>query len=156
MTSKESIWNPEDLLSSTKVIKSVLKDDTDLYTNEKIDKYLETVIVSGIKMISKGKALTPEYLSKLWHISLNEAQRTIAVTTQRSIRTNEGIKTKRLKAVPHQRLYRQLGNTYLGKFAFDTFKGKVISLRGSSYVQLFVNRGNFIKSFDNGWYKCVF
>ena len=53
------------------------------------------------------------------------------------------MKARRFKTVPHQRLYKHLGNDYLCKFCSDIFIGKLPSLRGNQYVQLFVNRGNF-------------
>ena len=40
-----------------------------------------------------------------------------------------------------------MGNDYLSKFCSDTFISKIPSLRGNTYVQLFVNRGNFNQSY---------
>ena len=93
-------------------------------------------MIHEIRKLSDTKSLNPEYLSKLWRVTLEDAKNTIRATTQRTIRTSEGMKARRFKTVPHQRLYKHLGNDYLSKFCSDTFISKLPSLRGNRYIQL--------------------
>ena len=141
LTSSDGPWDPSKMMSVQSLGRII--DNKDIHTL-----YVSRAHkVQGLSRLSDSKQLTPEYLSRLWNITLKDAQLTIQATTQNSIRSNEGIRSKRLKTLPHQKLYRQLSNEYLGKFASDTFFSNVVSLRGNSCVQLFVNRGNFCKSY---------
>ena len=46
-------------------------------------------------------------------LHLRMLKNTIQATTQRTIRTSEGMNARRFKTVPHQCLYKHLGNDYL-------------------------------------------
>jgi len=140
LTNDDSEWKPEEIFN----VNSVL---TTTYVDQSFSHYEKTVMVHGVRKLSDTKDLTPAYLSNLWKITLNDAKDTIRATTQRTIRQSEGMKNRRFKTVPHQRLYKQLGNDYLSKFCSDTFESKIPSLRGNRYVQLFVNRANFTRSY---------
>ena len=140
LTDDASEWKPEETFNVNSVI-------TTTYVDQFFPTYEKTVMIHGVRKLSDTKDLTPAYLCNLWNITLNDARDTIRATTQRTIRQSEGMKTRRFKTVPHQRLYKNLGNSYLSKFCSDTFKGKIPSLRGNKYVQLFVNRANFTRSY---------
>ena len=90
--------------------------------------------------------VTPVELSKLWNISLDSATRTLKCTDPDHIKVSQGTMYRRMKTRAHQRRYRQLSG-YLGMFASDTFISKVKSLRGNNCIQLFTNRGNFVKCY---------
>ena len=82
-------------------------------------------------------------LSRLWKISLKDAELTLKATTNNSIRLNEGRLSRRYKTEAHQRQYRQLGG-YLSQFYSDTFFSGTKSTRGNTCIQLFVNKGNLL------------
>ena len=83
-----------------------------------------------------------EKLAEMWHISIENAARTLRCTTMDRIRKLRGNIHKRFKTKVHQKRYKQLGG-YLAMFASDTFLSNVTSLRGNKYIQLFCNRGNY-------------
>jgi len=112
------------------------REPSDLYRS-----LAATVKISAISHNSHS-----EYLAKNWGISLESAKRTVISTSQHSIRSTIGVKTKRFRTHAHQSRYRQLGG-YLSTFASDSFSSKVKSLRGNNYVQLFCNRANFVRSY---------
>ena len=85
-------------------------------------------------------------LSRLWNISLKDAELTLKATTNNSIRLNEGRLSRRYKTEAHQRQYRQLGG-YLSQFYSDTFFSGTKSTRGNTCIQLFVNKGGFVKCY---------
>ena len=100
--------------------------------------------VSTMISLSGGQTLTAEYLTELWNISLDQAMRTIKNTTHDSIHLLDGIIARRVKTLPHQRMYNHLSG-YFDKLASDTAKANVKSLRGNTYIQVFYNRGNYVK-----------
>ena len=106
--------------------------------------YIGKYQISAITSLPGEQTLTAEYLSDLWNISLDQAAHTLKNTTHDSIRLLDGIISRRVKTLPHQRMYNHLSG-YLGKFASDTAKANVKSLRGNNYVQIFSNRGNYVK-----------
>jgi len=115
---------------------------------EPFDLYQSLVASINISSVSHNSqtTLTPEYLADKWGISLESAKRTITSTSHHSIRATTGATSKRSRTRAHQSRYRQLGG-YLSTFASDTFSSKVKSLRRNSYVQLFCNRGDFVRSY---------
>jgi len=149
LTDGEGPWDPELLKGDRISALSYMSDN--LYSADMRDTFtvsnMDSVSVNGIKNLGSRKTLSPEHLSRIWNITLKDAKRTIRATTQHAIRTNEGIKSKRLRTMPRQQLYKQISNTCTGKFASDTFLSNVTSLRGNKCVQLFTNRANFSKSY---------
>ena len=140
LTDASAEWKPEELFN----ISSVISTNTELtYIDSLLTTYYDTIMIHGVCKLSDVKSLTPEYLSTLWCITLEDSKNTIQATTQHTIQTSEGMKACRFKTVPHQCLYKHLGNDYLSKFCSDTFISKLPSLRDNPYVQLFVNRVNF-------------
>ena len=107
------------------------------------DAICDKIFISSIHHSSQ-LAFAPEDLAKRWNISLDAARRTLQSTQYDSLRILRGSIHKRVKTRAHQNRYRQLGG-YLSTFASDTFKSSVLSTRGNKYVQLFCNRGNFVK-----------
>ena len=85
-------------------------------------------------------------LSDLWGIGIKKAQRTLRCTTQHSLRQLEGQISRRVKTLPHQRLYPQLSG-YLGLFVSDTAKANIPSARRNKLIQVFANRGNYVKPY---------
>ena len=168
LTCGDHAWDPECLTTTDRGISSVsqsyYRDDGltrleidnlqqremldleyDLLGYDICDAIHETTGISAVKHTSHGE-LTPEYLSKLWSINIENAKRTLRATTQESIRILQGKITRRVQTRAHQNRYNQLRG-YLGRFASDTFKSNVRSLRGNNYIQLFCNRGNYSKCF---------
>ena len=90
--------------------------------------------------------VSPDDLSRLWNISLKDAELTLRATTSNSIRLNEGRLSRRYKTEAHQKQYKQLGG-YLSQFYSDTFFAGTKSVRGNTCVQLFANKGGFVKSY---------
>jgi hypothetical protein len=95
---------------------------------------------------SSSKDITPEFLSDLWNISLEAAKRTLQSTTHDSIRILRGRIHRRVKTRAHQNRYKQLGG-YTSSFCSDTFKSHVRSIRGNKYVQLFCNKGLYVRCY---------
>jgi hypothetical protein len=89
---------------------------------------------------SKGRhsSVSPEDLSKRWQIGLEQSKETLKRTTQRVIR---------LVVMPLARRYRadRMFQTkrLAGKRASDTMDGRVKSLDGNQYAQVFSNGGFF-------------
>ena len=141
LTSDE-IWDPEQLLGDDYKLSSISTSvqDPDDYLLLKTN-----VIISAVSHTSKG-VLTPELLSQMWNISLKSAKRTLLVTSHHSVKTTEGSLTRRRRVAYTGRINRQLGG-YLSQFASDTFMSNVTSLRGNRCIQLFCNRGGYVKSY---------
>ena len=144
----EDNWDPQCLTTLDKGISSLSSDiyenyyDDDSMYESDIKSILESrILIQGIKH-KRGSSFTPEYLAKLWNISIPSAKLILDATTQDSIRT--GQMERRVPTKPHQSRYRQLGG-YYSKFASDTFKSQFVSLRGNIYTQLFCNRAGYVR-----------
>ena len=135
-------WAPElfDKVAMSAIVEPVIDPIYDLF------KVMSSHMQVSTSTLVKRKAVEPSDLAKLWNISLPNAKRTLECTTQDYIRQIDGKLSRRVKTRAHQRQYNQLSG-YLGKFCSDTFKSNVSSLRGNSHIQLFCNRGNYVKSF---------
>ena len=67
-------WKPEVLFN----INSVVSTNTELtYNNSLLTTYDNPIMINGVCKLSDMKSLTPEYLSMLWHITLEDAKNTI-------------------------------------------------------------------------------
>lgn len=102
--------------------------------------------VSSLSKLEFQKSISPSTLSELWVIGLKQADRTLKCTTQHSLHQLEGQISRRVKTLPHQRLYHQLSG-YLGLFASDTAKSNITSTRANKLIQVFANRGNYVKPY---------
>ena len=150
LTDADSLWDPS-LFDEPALINAVrLYQDPIVYhmmQEDLLERIVHSVQVSSITNVTRRDILTPEYLSDLWGIGLEQACRTIQSTTNHSIRLLEGMPSRRVKTKAYQRMYNQLGG-YLAKFASDTFKSKVKSTRGNSCIQLFTNNANYTKCYS--------
>ena len=149
LTFVESLWDPN-IFNATRDIDSVTMYQDPIVASMMMcdfaEKLQNTVQVNSLAQATPMSLLTPEFVSQLWSIGLEQASRTLRCTTHNSIRLLDGVVSRRVKTRAHQRMYNQLGG-YLGRFASDTFKSKVVSLRSNTCVQLFTNRGNYTKSY---------
>ncbi len=144
-------WTPESLdILNTRIASSVSThandNDDSLFNNPGELLHFDYALhryASALKH-KYTKDITPEQLANLWGISVNAAKRTMSCTDLDHIRITQGQMSRRVKTRAHQRLYKQLSG-YLGLFTSDTFHSKVQSLRGNNYIQLFANRGNYVK-----------
>ena len=101
-------------------------------------------IISGVRRGGAKSVLTPEMLSKLWRIPLSQARRTIQVTEQRSLRTQQGPISRRFRTDTYQRRYRRLGGPY-SRFSTDVLFSKVKSTSGNTCAIIYSNKQGFIK-----------
>ena len=138
------LWEPHNLIPSISQLKSTLEKSPD----DPLD--FSTMIASHIHIDAitttvKGD-LSPSYLSRLWNVSLDSAKRTLQATKQTSLHIIKNGLTRRRKANRSRLDYIRL-NGYLADFASDTFFSNVVSLRGNTCVQLFANKGNYVKPY---------
>ena len=145
LTSEFDMWDPinEDCTSASSLlisneVNSELKDD--------FDSKIPYACISSLRRESTSDVNAYD-LSKLWNIYIKDAEMTLNSTTNNSIRLNEGRLTRRYKTEAHQRQYKQLGG-YLSQFYSDTFFSGVESARGNTCVQLFTNKGGFVRTYQ--------
>ena len=136
-------WDPTFFDDIDKGVSSV--EQLQNYSNDLSNQLASHVCVNAVSHGSTSD-VTPESLAKLWHVGLPIAKRTLQVTTQDYMRKLSGKVSRRVKTKAHQNRYKQLGG-YLSMFCSDTFHSKVKSLRGNTYIQLFCNRGNYVRSY---------
>ena len=143
LTSYVKEWDP--YKGEISKLSTDLKIDYKFYSNfsEGFDQVLISSIVNSLRR-DKGPGITPSNLSKLWGISPQDAELTFQATTHNSVRVGEGRMSRRFKTEAHQRQYRQLGG-YLSEFYSDTFFSGVKSTRGNNCIQLFSNKGGYVR-----------
>ena len=140
-------WDPT-LFSSdiSQTVASIILDDSNDSFNYPYELSIGDILHEAFTINSVRHTLRPELdaekLADLWHVSIQNAARTLKCVDLDRIREIKGRIHKRFKTKVHQRRYNQLGG-YLSYFASDTFKSNVVSLRGNKYMQLFCNRANF-------------
>ena len=117
-------------------------DENDVNLHIQLEKLIH---IASITTTTKGE-LSPSYLSKLWNISLDSAKRTLHSTKQTSMHILKNGLTRRRMANKSRLDFHRLSG-YLSDFASDTFFSNVVSLRGNKCVQLFANRGNYVKPY---------
>ena len=146
LTSDTNLWEPSEMNVSNSLkhenLGSTTVSDSGM---DNFDLRLLCKMVSSFRR-DKYRSCSAEHLARLWNISLEDAQLTLNASTQDYLRTQEGAMTRRYKTWAHQRQYCQLGG-FLSQFYSDTFKSSIKSLRGNQYIQLFSNRGGFVKSY---------
>ena len=91
----------------------------------------------------KSRRVDPKHLSKIWRISHDDAQRTIDVTTQMSIRTDDPVLTRNYSANDRMLRYKRIKDFFFMDIFFATKKGGQSS-RGHTCCQLFVTDKGFI------------
>ena len=78
LTDASAEWKPEELFN----ISSIVSTNTELtYIDSSLTTYNDTIMIHGVCKLSDVKSLTPEYLSTLWCITLEDAKITIQATT---------------------------------------------------------------------------
>ena len=101
-----------------------------------------------MKLTSQNKnALSPELLSKKWHIGLKTAARTLLATTHKITRTT-GLLAKRFKTDRAQLRFRQLSR-HFGTFYSDFLKTGIKSIRGFIGGTIYTNRIGFKKFYPH-------
>jgi transposase len=88
--------------------------------------------------------ITKEELAKLWGISLESANQTLRVTTQKGIRNAIHPIVRRYATKQSRLRYNQLGSRH-GRFYSDTFFSNQTSVRGNTMAQLFVNDIKYLR-----------
>ena len=112
-----------------------LDDDT----NEVL---LETFMASTAQA-GKSRGVDPKYLSKIWRISHEDAQNTIDVTMQTSIRTDDPTLSRNYSTNDRMLRYKRIKDFFFMDAFFATKKGGQSS-RGHTCCQLFVTDKGFI------------
>ena len=110
---------------------------------ESFDYTLINLVVKSLRR-ENSPSISPSDISRLWGISQQDAELTFQSTTHSSIRVGEGRNSRRFKTKAHQRQYQQLGG-YLSEFYLDTFFLGIKSTQGNTCVQLFTNKGGFVR-----------
>ena len=82
--------------------------------------------------------VTPKDLVERWFISIPQAIKTLKKTTQNFVRSAILSLTRRYRA--DRMFYRK---TLAGEWATDTMDGRLISLNGNRYAQVFFKQGLF-------------
>ena len=144
LTSEFDMWDPDD--EDCSHINSLMASDYSCGgCDGDFDTRLMYAYVSSLRRDYTSDVNTDD-LSRLWNISLKDAELTLKATTNNSIRLNEGRLSRRYKTEAHQKQYKQLGG-YLSQFYSDTFFAGSKSARGNTCVQLFANKGGFVRSY---------
>ena len=92
---------------------------------------------------SRPHGVTPEHLSKVWHISLEDARRTIDTTTQTSVRTQNPTSSRNYSNNNCMLRYRHIQDYFFMDTFFAT-KKRGRSSRGNTCCQLFVTDKGFV------------
>jgi hypothetical protein len=101
------------------------------------------VIMSQRSSLRKSH-ITKEELAKLWGISLESANQTLRVMTQKGIRNAIHPIVRRYATKQSRLRYNQLGSRH-GRFYSDTFFSNQTSVRGNNMAQLFVNDIKYLR-----------
>ena len=91
----------------------------------------------------KSRRVDPKHLSKIWRISHEDVQRTIDVTTQTSIRTDDPVLSRKYSTNDRMLRYKRIKDLFFMNTYFATKKGGQSS-RGHTCCQLFVTDKGFI------------
>ena len=105
-----SEWNPYPNSSISSILQYSPHStyDNDLQ-NQFHDALLQSINISSVATSSRKNTLSPEDLSALWKIPLQNAKRTLNATTNNYIRTNEGRLSRRYRTDLFQKRYRRMG-----------------------------------------------
>ena len=155
----EDEWDPREfngiMSMSAQSIKPVRTNDDPL-TCELLEYSIASVLAaqpllaynddSGYYSISplatKSKAsLTPEQLSRLWHIGISTASRTLKATTHKCLRST-GMLARRYKTDKSQLRYKQMTRQF-GTFYCDYLKVSTKSIRGNIGGTVYTNKLGF-------------
>ena len=100
-------------------------------------------LMASTAQAGKSRGVDPKHLSKIWRISHDDAQRTVAVTTQTSIRTDDPVLSRNYSTNDRMQKYKRIKDFFFMGTFFATKKGGQSS-RGHTCCQLFVTDKGFI------------
>ena len=116
-----------------------VEDVTDWdYEIEDLDAFMAAAMDAG-----RAKGVDPEHLSKIWRISWDDAKRTIDVTTQNSVRTQDPTLSRNYGTNDRMLRYKRINTHFFMDTFFATKKGGKSS-RGHTCCQLFVTDKGFV------------
>ena len=105
-----------------------------------IDVSIDVSDMNTFQSSDRHTDVTARDLSERWHISVTQAEKTLQKTTQKFLRSAILPLSRRYRA---DRMFRR--KTLDGKWSTDTLDGRVKSLDGNRYAQVFANKGYFSK-----------
>lgn len=108
------------------------------YELEDLDAFMASATSAG-----KATGVDAEHLSKIWRISWDDAKRTIDVTTQNSVRTQDPTLSRNYGTNDRMLRYKRI-NTYFFMDTFFATKKGGKSSRGNTCCQLFVTDKGFV------------
>ena len=100
-------------------------------------------LMASTAQVGKSGGVDPKHLSKIWRISHEDAQRTIDVTTQTSIRTDDPVLSRNYSTKDRMLRYKRIKDFFFMDTFFATKKGGQSS-RGHTCCQRFVTDKGFI------------
>ena len=103
-----------------------------------LDSYMASSATAG-----KANQVDPAHLSKIWRISHEDAKRTIEVTTQNSVRTQDPTLSRNYGTNDRMLRYKRINTHFFMDTFFATKKGGRSS-RGHTCCQLFVTDKGFV------------
>ena len=103
-----------------------------------LDAFMASATTAG-----KAKGVDAEHLSKIWRISYDQAKRTIEVTSQNSVRTQDPTLSRNYGTNDRMLRYKRI-NTYFFMDTFFATKKGGKSSRGNTCCQLFVTDKGFV------------
>ena len=108
------------------------------YELEDLDAFMASAASAG-----KAKGVDAEHLSKIWRISWDDAKRTIDVTSQNSVRTQDPTLSRNYGTNDRMLRYKRINTHFFMDTFFATKKGGKSS-RGNKCCQLFVTDKGFV------------
>ena len=117
-------------------------DDLTNYEDTLEDIDIDKIFMAGVDAMRLGTA-SIKHLTKLWRISYEEAKRTLDITTQHSVRTQDPTLSQNYGANDCMLWYRQINEYFYMDTFFATLKGGKSSW-GNTCCQLFVSNKGYI------------
>ena len=94
-------------------------------------------LMASTAQAGQSRGVDPKHLSNIWRISHEDAQRTIDVTTQMSIQTDDPVLSRNYSTNDRMLRYKRIKDLFFMDTFFATKKGGQLS-RGHTCCQLFV------------------
>ena len=146
-TSCSTLFHLSDITRRIASMKSIVSESntgsevkTLVQPESSIDRSIDVNDMSTFQSSDRHTDVTARDLSERWHISLAQAENTLKKTTQKFLRSAILPLSRRYRA---DRMFRR--KTLDGKWSTDTLDGRVKSLDGNRYAQVFANKGYFSK-----------
>ena len=119
------------------------EDDFDpMELDDETNEALHDNLMASTAQGGKSRGVDPKHLSKIWRIS-HDAQRTIDVTTQTSIQTDDPVLSRNYSTNDRMLRYKRIKDFFFMDTFFATKKGGQSS-RGHTCCQLFITDKGFI------------